>query len=221
MCSSLYPPNEPYLARFQGLPQLVNLDFSIEIETTTLDYFCQKENIKKINFFQIDVQGADLLVLQGAQEILKDSVLTIQIEVEFSYLYCDQPLFADVDSYLRKQDFTLFDLANSYRVRSRSPIASRIRPGQLLWADAFYFQDLLQKAENDPQKLLKLACIADIFNFPDYMLEIMEHLTLNYGSDPRYNLANIIFDGLSQFPDLMEKGIESLEIIRRVHDYLT
>ncbi len=220
MCTSLYPPNEPYLARFNGLSELMDLDFTIEIETTMLDEFCQSENVEEIDFLQIDVQGADLLVLQGAKEILAHSVLAIQIEVEFSHLYCDQPLFADVDTYLRQQNFTLFDLASSYRVRSRSPIASRVRPGQLLWADAFYFRDLLQKSENDPQKLLKLACIADILNFPDYALEIMEYLTLNHGSDSRYNLANAIFDGLSQFPDLLEKGLDSLEVIRRIDDHL-
>jgi FkbM family methyltransferase len=217
MCSSLYPPNEPYLARFQGLPELVNLDFFIGIETTTLDDFCLSESIREIDFLQIDVQGADLLVLQGAQETLKN-VLAIQIEVEFSHLYHDQPLFADVDSYLRKQNFTLFDLATSYRIRSCSPIASRIRPGQLLWADAFYFRDLLQKNKNDPQKLLKLACIADILNFPDYALEIMKYLTLNHGSDPRYNLAVVIFDGLSQFPDLVRQDLGSLRIIQHVFD---
>jgi FkbM family methyltransferase len=219
MCSSLYPPNEPYLARFQGLPELVNLDFSIGLEITTLDDFCQEETVNEIDFLQVDVQGADLSVLEGGQEILK-TVFAVQIEVEFSHLYEGQPLFADVDTYLRKQEFTLFDLATSYRIRSRSPIASRIRPGQLLWADAFYFRDLLQKSENDPQKLLKLACIADILSFPDYALEIMEYLTLNYGSDPRYNLANAIYDGLSQFPDLVEQGLDSLEVVRRVYDYI-
>ena len=219
MCSSLYPPNETYLARFQGLPELVNLDFFIRLETTTLDKFCQEENITEIDFLQIDVQGADLLVLKGAKEILKKSVLAIQIEVEFSALYCDQPLFADVDSYLRQQNFTLFDLASAYRIRARSPIVSRVRPGQLLWADAFYFRDLLQKSQDDPQKLLKLACIADILSFPDYTLEIMEYLTLNYGSDSRYNLADTIFDGLSQFPELVKQGLENLPIIQSIQDY--
>ncbi|MBD2654401.1 FkbM family methyltransferase [Synechocystis sp. FACHB-383] len=217
MCSSLYPPNEPYLARFQGLPELVNLDFSIGLETTTLDEFCREARINQIDFLQVDVQGADLSVLEGGQEILK-TIFAVQIEVEFSHLYEGQPLFADVDVYLRKRDFTLFDLATSYGVRSRSPIASRIRPGQLLWADAFYFRDLLQKTKNDPQKLLKLTFIADILNFPDYALEIMEYLTLNYGSDPRYNLADVILDGLSQFPDLVQQDLGSLEIIQRVFD---
>lgn len=224
MCSSLYPPNEPYLARFNGLPELVNLDFTIEIETTTLDAFCEETEIKEIDFLQVDVQGADLKVLQGATKILEKSILAIQIEVEFSSLYRDQPLFADVDTYLRQRDFTLFDLASSYRVRSRSPICSRVRPGQLLWADAFYFRDLLQEpailGSNNLQRLFKLACIADILNFPDYTLELLEYLTLNFGSDSQYNFANVIVETLSQFPELTQQGLESLMIVQRIRDFI-
>lgn len=66
MCSSLYQPNEDYLKRFAGLLELAGVDFTIEIETTTLDDFCQQEGIKEVDFLQIDVQGAELLVLEGA-----------------------------------------------------------------------------------------------------------------------------------------------------------
>jgi FkbM family methyltransferase len=221
MCSSLYPPNEAYLNRFQGLPELVNLDFSVDIETTTLDTFCQDEGINEIDFLQIDVQGADLDVLKGAANILEKSTLAIQIEVEFSPLYTNQPLFSDVDTYLRNRDFTLFDLATSYRLRSGSPIQSTMRPGQILWADAFYFRDLIREDINlqlkTPQQILKLACIADIMHFPDYALEILVHLTLNYGkNDPKYHFTNSILESLSQIPDLAEVGVESLPILSKL-----
>lgn len=221
MCSSLYPPNEAYLNRFEGLPELVNLDFSVDIETTTLDTFCQSEGIDEIDFLQIDVQGADLNVLKGAASILQKSTLAIQIEVEFSHLYTNQPLFADVDAYLRNRDFTLFDLASSYRLRSGSPIQSNIRPGQILWADAFYFRDLIREHINlqlkTPQQILKLACVADIMHFPDYALELLLHLTLNYGeNDPKYHFTNNIIESLSEIPELADAGVESLPIISKL-----
>jgi FkbM family methyltransferase len=226
MCSSLYLPNEPYLARFAGLPELVNLDFTIELETTTLDAFCQSEAIETVDFLQVDVQGADLQVLEGASHLLKHSILGIQIEVEFSHLYVDQPLFADVDHYLRSQEFTLFDLACTHRVRARSPIVSHRRPGgQLLWADAFYLCDLLQPIEmihsKSPQQLLKLACIADVMGFADYALELLEHLTMHHGQDPAYNFADTIVDGLTQIPELVEQGIEQLAVVTRLRDHIS
>jgi FkbM family methyltransferase len=223
MCSSLYPPNEPYLARFAGLPELVNLDFSFKVDTTTLDAFCQEEKINEIDFMQIDVQGADLDVLEGATKILSRGTLAIQIEVEFSHLYTNQPLFADVDIFLRKHDFTLFDISQSYRLRARSPIRSTVRSGQLLWGDAFYFRDLIREDMDgylkSPDRMLKLACIADIMNFPDYTLEILEYLTVRYGEDSNYNFASSIIESLSQFPDLVSQGLDSFPIIENIRDY--
>ncbi|PZO38664.1 MAG: FkbM family methyltransferase [Pseudanabaena frigida] len=224
MCSSLYPPNEPYLARFVRLSELVDLDFSFEIDTTTLDDFCQNEGINEIDFLQIDVQGADLDVLEGASQILNDT-LAIQIEVEFSHIYSNQPLFADVDTFLRKHDFTLFDIAQSYRLRKRSPIRSTSRAGQLLWGEAFYFRDLIcenvDKKLQSPERLLKLACIADIMNFPDYTLEILEYLTLQYGEDSNYNFADTIIESLAQVPDLVNQGLDSLPVVAKIRDYAT
>lgn len=203
MCSSLYEPNEPFLSRFKDLVEFAGLDFTLEIETTTLDEFCQRASVETIDFLQVDVQGADLQVLEGASHILK-TVLGVQIEVEFVPLYVNQPLFADVDAYLRTRDFSLFDLHTARRSRSHSPIVSASHPGQLLWGDAFYFCDLLQPIEmhhaKTPQQIFKLACIADILDFPDYTLELLEHLTTQYGSDPAYHFTEIISRSLAQLP---------------------
>jgi FkbM family methyltransferase len=225
MCSSLYQPNEPYASRFSGLSELMNESFSIEVDITTLDQVCQSEGINDIDFLQIDVQGADLQVLKGASQTLDRTILAVQIEVEFSHLYRHQPLFADVDTFLRKQEFTLFDFSVAYRLRARSPIQSSQRSGQLLWGDAIYFRDFIREEYSSPLKtpeqILKLACIADILEFPDYGLELLEYLTLNYGSDPTYNFANIIVQQLAQFPELVQNGLGSLPIVTNIRDYVT
>ncbi|NES99429.1 MAG: FkbM family methyltransferase [Sphaerospermopsis sp. SIO1G1] len=224
MCSSLYQPDEPFIARFANLPELVNTDFTIDIETTTLDAFCQEEGIDHIDFLQIDVQGADLDVLQGASDILSRGVLGIQIEVEFSPLYLNQPLFADVDTHLRKNGFKLFDLGIAYRARACSPIVSNTRPGQILWGDAFYLQDPIgdniHPALKKPDKILKLACVAETLGFFDYTLELLEYLTVNYGDNPKYNLAETIMKSLSQFPALADIDLDSLPVVANIRPYL-
>ncbi|MBE9177203.1 FkbM family methyltransferase [Oculatella sp. LEGE 06141] len=224
MCSSLYPPNEPFLSRFNGLPDVMNLDFTVEVELTTLDDFCQQAEIGEIDFLQVDVQGADLQVLEGAATLLKDKILAIQIEVEFSPLYLNQPLFADVDNYLRARNFALFNLEAGYGSRARSPIVSKTNPGQILWGDAFYFYDLLQPSETvrvkTPEQLFKLACIADVMEFSDYALELLEYLTLNYGSNPNFNFADNIVEGLSAFPDLMH-NLNALPVIANIRSYIS
>jgi FkbM family methyltransferase len=225
MCSSLYAPNESYLSRFNGLPELVNLDFTVELEVTTLDDFCEAEAIEEIDFLQVDVQGADLQVLEGASKVLERSTLAVQIEVEFSHLYTNQPLFSDIDAYLRKREFTLFDLATAYRTRMRSPIQSNAHPGQLLWADAFYFRDLIRDdlatSLPTPNRILKLACIADVMNFPDYALELLEYLTMKFGHNQSYNFADNIVESLAQFPDLVKQGLTNLPVIVNIQDYIS
>lgn len=226
MCSSLYPPNESYLARLHGLPELVNLDFTVDLETTTLEAFCKEEGVKTIDFLQVDVQGAELQVLEGAKCLLEQSILAVQIEVEFAPLYLGQPLFSDIDSYLRANDFSLFDIFKSHRVRSHSPVMSTIHPGQLLWGEAFYLCDLLQDGEmvhlRSPEQLFKLACIADGLHFPDYALEILQYLTVTYGSsDPNYNFADNILESLSQIPNLTKENLVSHPAIVKIRDHLT
>jgi FkbM family methyltransferase len=227
-CSSLYPPNESYVKRFNGYQDSLQLEFSVDLETTTLDAFCKAEGINQIDFLQIDVQGAELDVLEGASEILEQSVMGVQAEVEFSRLYVNQPLFADVDIYLRKRNFALFDLATDNYwcrcTRACSPVRSSARAGQLIWADAFYFRDPIQdnttSAIKEPKRILKLACIADILGFPDYALELLDYLTVHHGDDPRYNFANNIIEGLSQFPELVESGLDNLPVVAHIRDRL-
>ena len=224
MCSSLYQPNEEFLARFGGLQELAGLDFSVSIETTTLDQFCETESIANIDFLQIDVQGADLDVLKGSANLLSRSVLGVQIEVEFSPLYDEQPLFRDIDKYLDKYGFSLFDLLLTRRTRARSPIRSQFREGQLLWGDAIYFRDLISdKKFSDseaPEQILKLACLADILHFPDYSLELLEYLTLNYGQDDAFNFAPTILESLEKFPELKERGLDNLPVTKRLIKFI-
>ncbi len=199
-CSSLYLPNENYLSRFSALNNHIKLDFSLEIETTTLDAFCQEENIKNIDFLYLDIQGAELKVLNGAKNLLNQSILGIQLEVEFASLYQQQPLFSDVDPFLRANKFSLFDLMTDHPMsrcpRAISPIYSTKKIGQLLWADALYLRDsLLENSLNfcqNPEQLFKLACIADILDYPDYALELLIYISTKYGDNLAYKFDSII-----------------------------
>jgi FkbM family methyltransferase len=225
-CSSLYPPSEEYIKRFSGNSELIELESTLDLSTTTLEKFCKAEGIKEIDFLHLDVQGGELNVLQGADGILNNSVLGLMTEVEFTEIYAGQPLFSDVDVYLRKQGLTLFDFGSMYRDRRRDiPVISQSHPGALIWSDAFYFRDLMRSDLNPslktPERLLKLACLADVMKFPDYALEILEYLTLNHGRDPNYNFANNIIESLGEIPELVEQGLESLPIVARLREYIS
>lgn len=227
MCSSLYPPNEVFLERFNELPKLVGLDFEVEVETDTLDAFCAEEGLKRVDYLQLDIQGAELQALDGSAHLLETTVLAIQTEVSFSELYQNQPLFSDVDHYLRRYGFTLFDfdLQKNSCIRKQSPIYSTNRLGQLLWGDAFYFRDLLSDSAPDalktPENMLRLACLTDILGFTDYSFELLKHLTLTYGKSEKYNCADPLLNALERVPEITEKGLDQLPITKTLAPYLS
>lgn len=222
-CSSLYPPSKEYMRRFSGDSPLIKLDSTIPLKTTTLDRFCQRENLQEIDFLHLDVQGAELNVLKGTSQTL-ESILGLMTEVEFNEVYSGQPLFSDVDFYLRKNGFSLFDFGKRQRDQRRDiPVFSVAHPGVLIWTNAFYFRDLLNHElypeKSTPQRLLKLACLADMMDFPDYSLEILQDLTINYGQNPDYNFAQIILENLANIPDL-KNDLDSFALVKRLREYL-
>lgn len=83
-----------------------------------------------IDVLKLDLQGYELEALKGLGEKLRD-VRTILSEVEFVPLYDRQPLFADVDAFLRAAGFRLFHL---YHVWSHPD-------GQVTTADALYVNE--------------------------------------------------------------------------------
>lgn len=62
---------------------------------------------------KVDTQGTELDVPQGAGRLL-DSVLAVELEVEFVPQYVGQALFADVDTFLRRQNLMLRGLRRTY-----------------------------------------------------------------------------------------------------------
>lgn len=98
--SSLFPPDQS-LSIFPWL----RFNEKIEVRTTTLDVFCAANAINRIHFMHMDVQGAELLVLKGADFMLKNTYC-IWLEVENIALYKGQPLKKDVEEFLNKHNFT-------------------------------------------------------------------------------------------------------------------
>lgn len=51
-------------------------------KTISLDEFCEQNNIKKIDFIKIDVDGCEKSVLKGSKKILEVFLPTLVIEIE-------------------------------------------------------------------------------------------------------------------------------------------
>lgn len=157
--SSFYKPNIDVIARFDCLADLMEVVGTEPIETKRLDDI---EEARQTDFLKLDVQGAELEILTHATEVLKH-VSMIQTEVCFVELYHGQPLFADIDQFMRARGFELHTLLG-FGTRVLKPLSPAdipdARPRQTLWSDAVYLKsDARAAAELGPMSYLKRAVL--------------------------------------------------------------
>jgi FkbM family methyltransferase len=117
--NSILPANlrsEKYLG-----PGIINCQRKVEVEMTTLDAFCRQESVARIDLLKLDVQGFELFVLKGAQEILSTrKVGCIVLEVSFVSFYENQATPQDLITLLASHQYDLmgfYDFAHSAQNR--------------------------------------------------------------------------------------------------------
>lgn len=167
MCTSLYEPDERYPDAFNNLEEM-RLVRTREVQTQSLDGFVRDNSIGPIDFIKIDIQGAELEVLSGAEETLR-SVSSLVCEVEFVALYKGQPLFGDVAAHVRSRGFMLHKF-EGMAGRTMRPLAAHGSPNypvQFLWTDALFTRDLFALDTLNDEQLLKLAVILDLYESKD------------------------------------------------------
>jgi FkbM family methyltransferase len=175
-CSSLFVPNHAFFGRFLDCGPLIEVTRTFEIQTVSLDSYLSEVGVPHIDFIELDTQGNELDILQGAANLLSEGVVGLKVEVEFSPMYLNQPLFSDVDGYIRKFEFMLFDLSRHRYRRKNYPRDMRTR-GQMLYGHAFYLRDYECFARRAMKtQMMKLAVVAAFYGFHDYALEVMDCL---------------------------------------------
>lgn len=102
------------------------------INLTTLDAFCDENQIKAIDLLKIDVQGVGFNVLKGGQHLLSEGAINcIVCEVEFIEIYKGEVLYHDIARYLYEYGYVLYTLHNiHYDINGRSS-----------WADAIFIKN--------------------------------------------------------------------------------
>ena len=75
------------------------------VTTKTLYTYLKENDIKQVDFIHLDVQGAELMVLNGAGAYLS-KIKMIWLEVENVSLYKDQPLKNEVELFLQEHNFS-------------------------------------------------------------------------------------------------------------------
>jgi FkbM family methyltransferase len=172
---------------------------------TTVDIWAGKNGIAEIDFFKLNVQGAELEILEGARDSL-GSLLGVELEVSFVESYLGRPFFSDVDAFLRRSGFHFFDLLGLHNMgRAASPVTSMHTPGlnpyqgQLIEAHALYFRDPIASPVDLEKnfraaRLLKLASIAEIYGQVEYAFELLGWLEDRLNQSGRAEEGRGIYD---------------------------
>jgi FkbM family methyltransferase len=180
----------------------------ISLDTTTYNAVARAEKLPRPDFMKIDVEGAELDVLKGADDFLDvNGILSIEAEVRFIPIQ-ECPLFIDIYNYLGERGYHLFNL-------SPFRISRRVLPMPLLWdhrdhngepmmighttrgqfaiGDAFFARDLIAEGfvvhrddRSSQLRVLKAAAMLELYNIPDCAAEL-----LLYYQDPLKELIDV------------------------------
>lgn len=102
--NSLYMVNEEYDFGKNFHNQHLNTTIR---KTRTLDSVCKEKNWEKPDLIKMDVQGAEVKVLKGAQEVIENCNHLI-LEVQTKEFSLGAPMLKDVEEYMQSIGFVLF-----------------------------------------------------------------------------------------------------------------
>jgi FkbM family methyltransferase len=198
-CSSIYEPDDQIINQFSAIGTEPKSNFEViekkQISTKRLDDISPSVSA---DFFKIDVQGAELQIMENAINLLGE-VSVIETEAEFIPIYKDQPLFGDLQIFLRAKGFILHKLIDvGSRCFRPMKFGHKLTAGmsQMLWADAIFIKDFTHWEDYTNEGLLKTAYIMhEIYGSYD----LVHRLLSEY--DKRENTAFTYFYGKALIGD--------------------
>ena len=99
---SILPPGEMTAHTYQWL----KFEEGDKVTVRRLEDFCREQGIAHIHYVHMDVQGAELKVLDGAGQLLRNTDI-VWMEVSTKEFYKGQPLEKEVFRYMRERGFIL------------------------------------------------------------------------------------------------------------------
>jgi len=211
--SSFYKSRPEFLQRFPAWRDLIP-HTAKKVYTTDLDSFAVENNLKP-DFIKLDIEGAELDVFRGGVKSLSNSVFGLSTEAVFYPWRENMPTFSDLDIFLRKLGFVLFDLPvfkweksplSPYMYETKGIFGPTDR-GQVIWTQAIYLKDAAAELKSpklrkkwDAARVLKLASIMELYNLEDCAIELIQTakkygLLAGYDSNKLIDLATPPIEG--------------------------
>ena len=146
------------------------------VPTLTLAAAAARYGFDDASFIKLDTQGTELDILRSGEALLDRAVVGVYVEAGFQPLYAGQPLFADVDTFLRGKGFSLVGLYRTMMRRSGFR-TDRYSRRVAVWAHCLYFREPLSVVAGDPARAARDAArllgLTLAFRYFDLSFEIL------------------------------------------------
>jgi len=199
--SSVFPSNFSLLDQFPDSQRYKTIS-TFDVPAKTVDGIAAANGLDHIDFAKIDAQGAELAILQGGVEYFTRNLVGIEVEVEFCPLYSGQPLFSDVDVFVRGIGLELWDLRLAYWKYERGRHIPSAEKGRLVFGDALYFRPVknlrhwlsTMPMKQAQSKATMMVVAALVYGYVDYAITVLNEPTIAqfFESETRSELEHSI-----------------------------
>jgi FkbM family methyltransferase len=165
--SSSYRISDEYNAAFIDTP--FEAQRVVPIQALPLDEAMEREGLRPPDLLKLDTQGSELAILSGSVRTLSETPL-VEAEVEFFPMYDGQPLFADVDAFMRAHGFQLLYLNRAFQQR-RKFYKGQSR-GQLVFGDALFGKAPSALSGLSPERIAKYVILLAHYGHVDLACQV-------------------------------------------------
>lgn len=123
--TSVFKPNKNLKEMY---PQDSHIETIKKVQALTIDRWIETTKSPPVQLLKFDIQGGELKALEGARNVLQRSILLIYTEILFNPLYEGGAIYSEIDIFLRKFGFVLYDIFKPKYHHN----------GKLLWANAIF-----------------------------------------------------------------------------------
>ena len=168
-----------------------------------LSDFLHSHDVEHVDFVKIDTDGDDFDVILSFEEMIESSgVLGFMVEAPFGGSDSETVhTFHNVDRFMKRHGFLLCTLSVNHNSRAalpapfKYPMLAQTTWGQVTWSDLVYLREgahpgYVRFGELSPTKLLKLACLYELFQAPDCAAEIL--VTHREGLSPLVDVERLL-----------------------------
>jgi FkbM family methyltransferase len=152
--SSLLKPNVA-IARTFGLANEFTVERQIDVPAITLDEAARNYGFEDLALIKVDTQGTELSILESGKKLIAESVQGIFVEVEFREFYHGQPLFSEVELFLRQYGFELISLEPVTSRRTSTELRIGYSRREIIWAHAMFIKRAADAAMVGEEKMFR------------------------------------------------------------------